>query len=75
MGCSMTEGVGCYDLNNMGGYSQYNKMPKPYYDIQFKNFHKLGWPNRLGRKLFTNMHVFVGSDHPHAAQKPIQLEI
>lgn len=51
MGCSMTEGVGCYDLNNMGGYSQYNKMPQPYYGIQFKNFHKLGWPNKLGRKL------------------------
>lgn len=31
--------------------------------------------NRLGRKLFTNMHVFVGSNHPHAAQKPIKLEI
>ncbi|MBL6730768.1 50S ribosomal protein L13 [Bacteroidia bacterium] len=31
--------------------------------------------NRLGRKLFTNMHVFVGSDHPHAAQKPTKVEI
>ena len=31
--------------------------------------------NRLGRKLFTNMHVFTGSDHPHAAQKPTKVEI
>jgi len=31
--------------------------------------------NRLGRKLFTNMHVYVGSEHPHAAQKPTKLEI
>jgi large subunit ribosomal protein L13 len=31
--------------------------------------------NRLGRKLFTNMHVFVGSEHSHAAQKPTKLEI
>ena len=31
--------------------------------------------NRLGRKLFTNMHVFVGSEHPHAAQKPTKVEI
>ena len=31
--------------------------------------------NRLGRKLFTNMHVFVGGEHPHAAQKPTKLDI
>ncbi len=26
--------------------------------------------NRLGRKLFNNVKVYAGSDHPHAAQKP-----
>lgn len=26
--------------------------------------------NRLGRKLFTNMKVYAGPDHPHTAQKP-----
>jgi large subunit ribosomal protein L13 len=26
--------------------------------------------NRLGRKLFTNLKVYAGTDHPHAAQKP-----
>ena len=26
--------------------------------------------NRLGRKLFTNLKVYGGSEHPHAAQKP-----
>jgi large subunit ribosomal protein L13 len=31
--------------------------------------------NRLGRKLFKNMKVYAGPDHPHAAQKPEQLEI
>jgi large subunit ribosomal protein L13 len=31
--------------------------------------------NRLGRKIFTNMHVYVGTDHPHSAQKPEKLEI
>lgn len=31
--------------------------------------------NRLGRKLFTNMHVFVGAEHTHAAQKPTKLDI
>lgn len=31
--------------------------------------------NRLGRKLFGNMHVYVGGEHPHEAQKPTKLEI
>ena len=26
--------------------------------------------NRLGRKLFTNLKVYAGPEHPHAAQKP-----
>lgn len=26
--------------------------------------------NRLGRKLFTNLKVYAGGTHPHAAQKP-----
>ena len=26
--------------------------------------------NRLGRKLYTNVHVIVGSEHKHEAQKP-----
>jgi len=31
--------------------------------------------NRLGRKLFTNMNVFVGSEHKHEAQKPTKVDI
>ena len=31
--------------------------------------------NRLGRKLFTNLKVYAGSEHPHAAQQPLPLEI
>ena len=26
--------------------------------------------NRLGRKMYKKLYVYVGSDHPHAAQKP-----
>lgn len=26
--------------------------------------------NRLGRKIFGNLHVYVGAEHPHEAQKP-----
>jgi len=31
--------------------------------------------NRLGRRLFTNLYVYSGNEHPHAAQnpKPVQL--
>lgn len=31
--------------------------------------------NRLGRKLFNNVKVYAGSDHPHAAQKPEELTL
>lgn len=29
----------------------------------------------LGRKLFTNVKVYAGAEHPHAAQKPIAVEL
>ena len=28
----------------------------------------------MGRKLFKNMKVYAGSEHPHAAQKPVVIE-
>lgn len=31
--------------------------------------------NRLGRKLFTNLKVYAGTDHPHAAQKPQSMSV
>jgi large subunit ribosomal protein L13 len=31
--------------------------------------------NRLGRKLFTNVKVYAGPNHPHAAQQPESLTI
>jgi len=31
--------------------------------------------NRLGRALFKNMHIYVGSVHPHEAQKPKKIEL
>jgi len=31
--------------------------------------------NRLGRHLFTNLHVYVGTEHPHTAQKPTPIKI
>lgn len=31
--------------------------------------------NRLGSKLYTNLYVYVGSEHPHQAQQPTTIEI
>ena len=31
--------------------------------------------NRLGRKLFRNVKVYAGENHPHAAQKPEAMDI
>jgi large subunit ribosomal protein L13 len=30
---------------------------------------------RLGRQMFTNLHVFSGNEHPHQAQNPVLLDI
>ena len=31
--------------------------------------------NRLGRELFRNLHVYVGDEHPHEAQKPKEINL
>ncbi len=31
--------------------------------------------NRLGRKMLKKLHIYAGSEHPHIAQQPEQLEI
>jgi large subunit ribosomal protein L13 len=31
--------------------------------------------NRLGRHLFTKLKVYRGADHPHAAQKPVTIQL
>ena len=31
--------------------------------------------NRIGRRLFTHLFVYSGSEHPHAAQSPTTIEI
>jgi large subunit ribosomal protein L13 len=31
--------------------------------------------NRLGSEMFRNLHVYVGSEHPHEAQKPKELKL
>lgn len=31
--------------------------------------------NRLGREIFKNLHIYEGTDHPHEAQKPIEVKL
>ncbi len=31
--------------------------------------------NRLGRRLFGNLHVYAGNEHPHAAQNPQVIDL
>lgn len=31
--------------------------------------------SRLGRKLFNNLHVYEGAEHPHEAQKPKEIKL
>lgn len=31
--------------------------------------------NKLGKALFKNLHVYVGSEHPHEAQKPKEIKL
>jgi large subunit ribosomal protein L13 len=31
--------------------------------------------NRLGRKLFTNLFVYAGTEHPHVAQQPKEINL
>jgi|TARA_B110000503_G_scaffold34387_1_gene55921 large subunit ribosomal protein L13 len=31
--------------------------------------------NKLGRKQFSNLHVYSGSEHPHTAQQPVTFDI
>ena len=31
--------------------------------------------NRLGKKILEHLKIYVGEDHPHAARKPLKLEL
>ncbi len=61
-----------------GGLSQYTFKAmiqrKPEYPLETAVRGMLP-KTRLGRKLFTNLKVYAGANHPHAAQQPVPLEI
>lgn len=31
--------------------------------------------NRLGRAIYKNLHIYVGSAHPHEAQQPVKIDL
>jgi len=60
LGCSMTEGQGCYDpckpanINKVLSESETNNLNQDYFNNLEKNkksFHKNSWPNLVGKKL------------------------
>ena len=53
LGCSYTEGVGCFDVDLMEKYNttDYNSLPREQLLIQLDKFHKDGFPNKLGKLL------------------------
>jgi hypothetical protein len=56
LGCSYTEGVGCYDLSTIPkeitrkNYYQ-SELYSEIYNKNLDKFHENGWPNKVGRKL------------------------
>lgn len=51
LGDSYTEGVGCYDMTRMPEGVKYNGLKKEDREYQEERFHRLGWPNRVGKAL------------------------
>lgn len=66
LGCSWTEGVGCYEpsVNYNSAkelsFKDIEPLIEKYYNKNRDNFHKLGWPNRLGKKLGFDKVVNLG---------------
>ena len=51
LGCSFTEGVGCYDMENNPTDKVFWEMDKEEAAIHIPHFHKYGWPNLVGGQL------------------------
>jgi hypothetical protein len=53
LGCSYTEGMGCYDYSKFpkGKHIYSEGVTKSQIKYQINRFHEMGYPNRLGKKL------------------------
>ena len=43
--------------------------------VVFKAVQRMLPSNRLSRQIMSNLRVYAGPDHPHAAQKPLELDV
>jgi len=60
MGCSFTEGVGCYDYSKMSSLVKYTELNTKERVQQLSNFHELGWPNLVGKELGFDKVINIG---------------
>lgn len=66
LGCSWTEGVGCYvpsvyyNASTAVTFNDIEPLISKYHDKNKKNFHEFGWPNRLGKKLAFDKVINLG---------------
>lgn len=60
LGCSITEGVGCYDYSINPKKELYHNVPETKKKKLRDRFHKYGWPNRVGAKLGYNKVLNLG---------------
>ncbi len=52
LGCSFTEGVGCYSQKlTKKEFEEMNNNLHDFHEREQPRFHEYGWPNRLGKKL------------------------
>lgn len=77
LGCSCTEGVGCYDLSINPDKLNYLKLPPKELRLTRQRFHRLGWPNRVGRKINADkvLNLGVGGSSNSAHLKLFQDKI
>jgi len=65
MGCSFTEGVGCWDMEITPETLRANDRNYHFYSNSEQNkkrFHEFGWPNRVGKKLGFDKVVNIGRE-------------
>lgn len=61
LGCSFTEGVGCYDFNINPDGKHYTLLPLQDKLKTQKKFHELGWPNTVGKSLGFDKVLNIGA--------------
>lgn len=61
MGCSFTEGVGCWDMTlDYSDNFDYCNLSDYFDDLNKPRFHEKGWPNRVGKKLGFDKVINIG---------------